>query len=153
MAVGTRDTNPKNKASTTENRGDQRELVVQTEGFSDVHDLTPDVQAFVEDREDGLVNVFVPGSTAGVTTLEYEQGCVRDLQRALDEIAPRDRPYKHNEKWGDGNGFSHLRAALLGPDVTLPYRGGTLRNGTWQQIVLVDCDNRSRNRSVLLTAL
>lgn len=155
MTVGTRKAHPdpEDETTPTAEASEQRELVVETEGFADVHDLTPEVQSFAEGKGEGLVNVFVPGSTAGVTTLEYEDGCVQDLQRALEEIAPRDRPYKHNEKWGDGNGFSHLRAALLGPDVTLPYRQGTLRNGTWQQIVLVDCDNRSRSRRVLFTAL
>lgn len=130
----------------------QVELTVSTEGFADVHDLTPRIDRFVDGRGSGLVNVFVPGSTAGVTTLEHESGCIQDLQRALEEIAPRERTYAHNETWGDGNGFSHLRAALLGPAVTLPYRDGRLQNGTWQQVVLVDCDNRSRERRVLLTA-
>lgn len=129
----------------------QVDLTLSTEGFADVHDLTPRVVDFVGGRGSGLVNVFVPGSTAGVTTLEHEPGCVEDLQRALEEIAPRDRTYAHNEAWGDGNGFSHLRAALLGPSVTLPYRNGDLQNGTWQQVVLVDCDNRPRERRIILT--
>jgi len=138
-----RDTNPRA----------QVELVVETDGFADVHDLTPRIQDFLEGRGSGLVCAFVPGSTAGVTTLEYESGCVHDLQRALEEIAPRDRTYEHNRKWGDGNGFSHLRAALLGPGVTAPFRSGRLQTGSWQQVVLVDCDNRPRERRVLLTAL
>lgn len=101
----------------------------------------------------GLLNITVPGSTAGVTTIEYESGCVSDLQRALDEIAPQDRKYEHNEAWGDGNGFSHLRSALLGPSITLPFKEGQLQTGTWQRVVLVDNDNRSRDREVLLTTL
>lgn len=136
----------------TVSRPAQTELTLATEGFADVHDLTPRLDEFVEGRGTGLVNVFVPGSTAGVTTLEHEPGCIEDLQRALEEIAPRDRAYAHNETWGDGNGFSHLRAALLGPSLTLPYRNGALQNGTWQQVVLVDCDNRPRERTILLTA-
>lgn len=131
----------------------QTVVTISTEGYADVRDLTDSIRSFLGPvKEPGLLNVFVPGSTAGVTTIEHESGCVADLRRALEEIAPRDRDYKHNEKWGDGNGFSHLRAALLGPSVTLPVDAeGTPRNGTWQQIVLVDCDNRPRERDVCLT--
>ncbi len=132
----------------------QSKLTVSTEGFSDVVDLTEPIERFLEDMTgDGLLSVFVPGSTAGVTTIEYESGCVRDLRDALEELAPEDGTYEHNKKWGDGNGFSHLRAALLGPEVTVPFRDGTLQTGTWQQVVLVDCDNRPRERDVLLTAV
>lgn len=134
---------------------DQTDFVISTTGFSDVHDLTPKLEEFIQSisSSEGLLNVIVPGSTAGVTTIEFEPGCVEDLQRALEEIAPRDRSYKHNERWGDGNGFSHLRAALLGPDVTVPFQDDTLQTGTWQQIVVVDCDNRSRERRVKVSVL
>lgn len=132
----------------------QRELTLETEGFSDVHDLSGSINDFLNEvGGSGLLNVAVPGSTASVTTIEYEDGCVQDLREALEEIAPSDETYEHNKKWGDGNGFSHLRSSLMGPEVTLPYREGELQNGTWQQVVLVDNDNRSRNRTVLLTAL
>lgn len=132
----------------------QQERTISTEGFSDVHDLSDLVGSFVEDvGGSGLLNVFVPGSTASITTIEYEEGCVQDLQDALEEIAPSDAPYEHNKKWGDGNGFSHLRSSLMGPGVTVPFRDGTLQTGTWQQVVLVDNDNRNRERTVLFTAV
>lgn len=132
----------------------QRELTISTDGFSDVHNLTETIENFLgEIGGAGLVNVFVPGSTASITTMEYEEGCVQDLQEALEQVAPSDETYEHNKKWGDGNGFSHLRSSLLGPGLTAPYREGSLQNGTWQQVVLVDNDNRERDRDVLLTAL
>jgi len=132
----------------------QKKLVIETDGFSQVIDLSDEISLFLADMEaSGLLNVAVPGSTAGVTTIEYESGCIEDLQRALEEIAPQDREYKYNQAWGDGNGFSHLRSALLGPSVTLPFAEGTLQTGTWQQVVLVDNDNRPRNREVLLSIL
>lgn len=135
-------------------RFNQREITVQTEGFSDVHDLSEPIRGFLtEVGGSGLLNVAVPGSTASVTTIEYESGCVQDLREALDEIAPTEDSYEHNEKWGDGNGFSHLRSALMGPALTLPFRDSELQNGTWQQVVLVDNDNRPRDRTVLLTAV
>lgn len=142
----------------TENSRDsgfhQTELTVSTGGFSEVHDLTEPVETFLSDTDgSGLLNVTIPGSTAGVTTIEYESGCVKDLQDALESIAPEEDTYQHNEKWGDGNGFSHLRSALLGPSVTLPFASNGLQTGTWQQVVLVDNDNRPRERNVLLTAL
>lgn len=132
----------------------QKQLSIETEGFSDVIDLTEPIGEFLEDKEgDGLLCVSIPGSTASVTTIEFESGCVQDLKQALEEIAPADKTYKHNEKWGDGNGFSHLRGSLMGPSVTLPYQNGELQTGTWQQVILVDHDNRSRNRDVILTAI
>lgn len=133
---------------------EQQTLTISTEGFSDVVDLSSHVDRFLSEvGGEGLLNVCVPGSTAVVTTIEFESGCVEDLQNALEEIAPSDETYKHNEKWGDGNGFSHLRSALMGPDLTMPFRDGTLQNGTWQQVVLVDHDNRGRDREVMMTAL
>lgn len=132
----------------------QQSLTYDTEGFSSVYDLTEDVEEFVRSvGGSGLVNVFVPGSTASVTTMEFEEGCVNDLREALEDVAPSDEEYLHNEKWGDGNGFSHLRSSLLGPGVTVPFRDGDLQNGTWQQVVLVDNDNRNRDRDVLLTVV
>lgn len=132
---------------------EQKELVLETEGFADVVDLTEPIASFLGRREtrDGLLNVFVPGSTAGVTTLEYEPGCVEDLVESLDAHAPRDKTYHHDARHGDGNGFSHLRAAWLGPSLTVPVREGEVQTGTWQQVVLVDCDNRPRSRTILLT--
>ncbi len=94
--------------------------------------------------------MFVPGATGGVTTIEYEPGCVADLRRLFDEIAPRDREYEHEKRWGDGNGHSHLRAALLGPSLCFPFAEKSPLLGTWQQIVLVDFDNRPRDREVIV---
>lgn len=127
----------------------------KTQGFNDVHDLTPAVSEFLSQTglRDGLVNVFVPGSTAGITTIEYEAGVVGDLKKALDRLIPEGIHYDHDSRWGDGNGFSHVRASLVGPSITVPFAGGEMRLGTWQQIILVDFDNRSREREILVTAV
>ena len=97
--------------------------------------------------------VFVPGSTAGITTIEFESGAVSDFKKALERMAPVDMHYDHDARWGDGNGFSHVRAALLGGSLTVPFIEGRLQLGTWQQIVLCDFDNRSRSREVLVQIL
>ncbi|MCK5375879.1 MAG: secondary thiamine-phosphate synthase enzyme YjbQ, partial [Acidobacteria bacterium] len=99
----------------------------------------------------GQVTVFVPGSTAAVTTIEFEPGALRDLNEALERLAPSDGSYHHDLRWGDGNGFSHLRAALLGPSLSIPVATGGCVIGTWQQIVLVECDLRPRSRRVVLS--
>jgi len=122
---------------------------------TDLHDLTEAVDAFVEQCgvSEGWVLVFTPGSTAGVTTIEYESGCLEDLTRAVELLAPSDADYAHNRRWGDGNGYAHVRAALLGPSLTLPIHDGRVARGTWQQIVLCDFDNRPRRRAVLIEVL
>ena len=122
----------------------------RTKGFTDIIDITGSVTSAIADSNlsDGIVTLFVPGSTAGITTIEYESGVVADLKGAIDRLAPRDIPYEHDSRWGDGNGFSHVRAALLGASLTIPFQSGVLKLGTWQQIVLVDFDNRSRDREV-----
>ena len=97
---------------------------------------------------DGLAVVFTPGSTAGVTSIEYEPGAISDLKAAIERIAPMNIRYDHNARWGDGNGFAHVRAALLGPSLSIPFQGGRLALGTWQQVILVDFDNRDRQRKV-----
>ena len=96
------------------------------------------------------MTVFVPGSTAGITTIEYESGAVRDFQEAIERIAPKSIHYHHDQRWGDGNGYSHVRAALLGASLTVPFSSSKLLLGTWQQIILVDFDNRPRTRNILL---
>lgn len=128
------------------------EMSLRTQGYGDSHDITEAVADFVREsgQDRGTVTVFVPGSTAGVTTIEFEPGAVSDLQAAMERIAPSDLPYAHDARWGDGNGFSHVRAAVLGPSVSVPFAGGRLLLGTWQQIILMDFDNRSRNRSVIV---
>jgi secondary thiamine-phosphate synthase enzyme len=100
--------------------------------------------------QSGLFCAFVPGATAGLTTIEYEDGALHDLKAAIERMAPRNMQYEHDARWGDGNGFSHVRAALLGPSICVPVTDGKLRLGTWQQIILVDCDNRPRRREVIL---
>ncbi len=127
-------------------------ISVSTRGQADIHDITHEVAAAVAQSgiRAGTVTVFCSSSTSAVTTIEYESGAVRDLQQLFDEIIPADREYAHNAAWGDGNGHSHVRAALLGASLTVPFIGGRLALGTWQQIVHVDFDNRPRRRDVLL---
>jgi secondary thiamine-phosphate synthase enzyme len=129
------------------------ELRFSTQGFNEIRDITPDVQKAIGKAglREGVAHLFVSGSTAALTTIEYEPGALKDLQRALDQIAPMDASYAHNEAWGDGNGYAHLRAALLKPSLCIPIQEGRLSLGTWQQIVLIDFDNRPRQRKVLLT--
>jgi secondary thiamine-phosphate synthase enzyme len=125
---------------------------INTVGHTDILDITSQVQEKVKlsSVEGGSVTVFVSGSTAGVTTVEYEQGLLQDLKRALEELAPESALYAHDAAWGDGNGYAHVRASLLGPSLSVPVVDGRLALGTWQQIVLVDFDNRSRRRQVLV---
>ena len=125
-------------------------FVVETKGFTDILNITPQVERIVSASgvQSGIILVFTPGSTAGLTTIEYEPGAVADLKDAISRLAPEGAAYAHDARWGDGNGFSHVRAALLGPSLALPLREGALVTGTWQQIVLVDFDNRPRSRRV-----
>ena len=129
-----------------------RRLRVATEGNNDVVNLTGSVAAEVASSRvrDGVVTVFVPGSTAGLTTVEYEPGLVSDLKEAFDRLVPRALAYHHNLTEGDDNGHSHVRAALLGPSVAIPVERGRLTLGTWQQLVLVDFDVRSRRRELVV---
>ncbi len=124
---------------------------VSTRGFSDPHDLTDRAEKFVADSKvgNGIFCAFVPGSTASLTTIEYEQGALSDLSAAIERLAPRNIHYDHDARWGDGNGFAHVRAALLGPSLSVPVSGGQLQLGTWQQIILIDFDNRPRQREVV----
>jgi secondary thiamine-phosphate synthase enzyme len=126
-------------------------LKLQTKGETDLIDITQMVENSVRDSEisSGIVTVFVPGSTAGVTTIEYESGAVMDFQRAVERIVPKSIHYDHDARWGDGNGYSHVRAALLGASLTVPFSSSRLLLGTWQQIVLVDFDNRTRRRELI----
>lgn len=118
----------------------------------EVLDVTDEVQEALEKTslKTGVVTVFVTGATAAVTTIEYEDGLVADLGDALQRIAPVEIDYAHNERWHDGNGHSHIRASLLGPSLTVPFCEGRLMLGTWQQIVFLELDNRSRKRKVVL---
>lgn len=125
---------------------------LNTKGFSDVHDLTSRVSTLLRTAKlvTGLVTIFVPGSTAGLTTIEFEGGVIEDLKKAIERLAPQGVHYDHDARWGDGNGFAHVRAALLGPSLTVPFSRGELRLGTWQQIVLIDFDNRPREREIVV---
>lgn len=131
----------------------QHEFEIPSEGHGHVYDLTEPVTDWIRSIEasDGQLTVFVPGSTAVITTIEFEPGAVQDLVEALEKIAPSDRPYHHDRRWGDGNGFSHLRAALVGPSLTVPVAAGRCITGTWQQIVLVECDLAPRRRRIVLS--
>ena len=132
----------------------QTTIQVETHGEGEIVNLTPRVQQAVDESgvREGLANVFVAGSTAAVTTIEYEPGVLSDLRRALSVIAPADIPYAHDAAWGDGNGRSHVRAAIVGPSLSVPVIGGRLACGTWQQIVFLELDVRqSRKRSVYIT--
>jgi secondary thiamine-phosphate synthase enzyme len=125
---------------------------ISTRGFNDILDISPQVRqacARSEVRE-GVAHLFVVGSTAALSTIEYEPGAVQDLKDALERIAPMDAVYQHNEAWHDGNGYAHLRAALMKPSLSIPIEGGELMLGTWQQVILIDFDNRSRKRTVVV---
>ncbi|MBU4240269.1 MAG: secondary thiamine-phosphate synthase enzyme YjbQ [Actinobacteria bacterium] len=124
---------------------------LKTNGNGEIIDITSSVSRAVRDSgvTSGVVTVFVPGSTAGVTTIEFEPGLVEDMDEMFDRLIPRDREYHHNLRWHDGNGHSHVRASLLGPSLTVPFEGGKLKIGIWQQVVLVDFDNKSRDRELV----
>lgn len=130
-------------------------LSLSTRGNADIHDITDEVASRVTQSglKDGTVTIFCPSSTSGLTTIEYESGALSDLKRLFDEIIPPDREYAHNARWGDGNGHSHVRAALLGPSLTVPFVGGRLTLGTWQQIIYVDFDNKPRKRELILQVM
>lgn len=115
-------------------------------------DITGQVEMAVAESpiQSGIVTIFSPSSTSALTTIEYERGALNDLKRLFDEIVPQDRYYEHNEAWRDDNGHSHVRAALLGPSITVPFRNQRLTLGTWQQIIFVDFDNRPRRRELIL---
>jgi secondary thiamine-phosphate synthase enzyme len=132
-----------------------QELHLHTQGNCDVQDITPQVERAVRDSglQAGIATVFCPGATGGLTTIEYESGVVADLQQVLDEIVPPDRDYRHHLRWGDDNGHSHVRAALIGPSLSVPFVEGRLTLGTWQQIVFLDLDTHPRSRRLVLQIL
>jgi secondary thiamine-phosphate synthase enzyme len=129
-----------------------KKISLQTRGHGDIIDITPQVERQLAEANvnDGTVTVFVAGSTAGVTTIEFEPGLVADFQSMWERVAPENIPYEHNRRWGDGNGYSHVRASLLGGSLVVPFSDKKLIVGTWQQVVLVDFDNRPRSRQVVL---
>lgn len=129
-----------------------RSISLQTEGNTDIIDITDDVKNQVRDSglDDGIVTIFSPSSTSAVSTVEYESGCLQDLRRLFDDVLPVDQEYAHNAKWGDGNGHSHARAALMKASFSIPFVDQRLTLGTWQQIIFLDFDNRPRSRELVL---
>jgi len=129
-----------------------KSISVSTKGNTDVIDVTTQMERFLKEEgaKQGILTVFVVGSTAGLTTIEYEPGLVHPLKEAFERMAAREAPYKHQERWGDDNGHSHIRASLLGPSLTVPFLNGKLCLGTWQQIILVDFDTRPRERELIV---
>ena len=129
-----------------------KRIATRSQGFCDIIDITRQVMQQVAETgiKSGTVTLFIPGSTAGITTIEYEPGLVADLKQMWQRLVPDNIPYAHDRRWGDGNGFSHVRAALLGASLTVPIVNGSLTLGTWQQIVVLDFDNRPRSREIVV---
>ena len=127
-------------------------IQITTQGDGDIHDITTDVaRGLVQSGlKNGIITVFCPSATSALTTIEYETGCLSDFRRLFDEIIDPNRFYAHNARWGDGNGHSHIRSALLGPSMTVPFSDGRMTLGTWQQIILIDFDNRPRQRKLVV---
>lgn len=130
-------------------------IELSTKGFSDIVDITRKVESALRDSgiRSGIITVFAVGSTASVTTIEYEKGVIEDLKAAIERLIPPDIPYRHDAAWGDGNGFSHVRAAILKPGITIPIIEGALALGTWQQVVFIDFDNRPRKRKIAVQVI
>jgi len=129
-----------------------KKLNFSTRGEVDILNITDEIAGAVAETNlrNGIVTVFVPGSTGALTTIEYEPGVLRDLRTMLERVAPRGIEYEHEKRWHDGNGHSHVRAALLGPSITIPFEGSRLTLGTWQQLVFVELDVRKRSRELIL---
>ncbi|PKL13059.1 MAG: secondary thiamine-phosphate synthase enzyme [Spirochaetae bacterium HGW-Spirochaetae-6] len=130
-------------------------IKVSTQGFSDIQNITGDVQRVAGSSkiQEGLVNIFVLGSTASISTIEFEPALIEDMQDRLEALIPQDARSRHSETWGDENGFSHMRATLMGPNITVPLSNGEVILGTWQQIVIIDHDNRPRNREIFVQVI
>jgi secondary thiamine-phosphate synthase enzyme len=125
---------------------------IESQGGGDSHDITGMVKEQLENSQisAGILNVFTASSTSAITTIEYESGALADFQRMFNEVSAQNRHYEHNARWGDGNGHSHVRAALLGPSLSIPVVEGKLTLGTWQQIVFIDFDNKARLREIIV---
>ena len=127
-------------------------VALSSKGETDIIDITSEAKRILAATKlkNGVVTIFVPGSTGGLTTIEYEPGAVSDLKKAFERVAPRGANYEHNKRWGDGNGFSHVRASVLGPSINIPFSGGSFMLGTWQQLIFVDFDNKPRSRELIM---
>lgn len=130
-------------------------LLFDSKGCGDMIDITRQVQDVISSGSigEGIVTIFVPGSTASITTIEFEPGLRKDFPRAMERIAPSGEHYDHDARWGDGNGMSHVRASTVGPGIVVPFKDKMMMLGTWQQVVLVDFDTRPRKRSVIVQVL
>jgi secondary thiamine-phosphate synthase enzyme len=128
----------------------QKKLYITSKGYTDIIDITPSLRKYVQEAgvDNGNILVFVPGSTGSLTTIEYEPGLLKDLPELLERIIPMHTSYHHDNTWHDGNGYAHLRAALMGSSITIPFADKELQLGTWQQVVFIDFDNRSRQRNL-----
>lgn len=129
-----------------------KKMKLNTEGKTDIIDITSEVLSQLGEcrLKNGVAVVFVPGATGAITVLEYEPGLIEDLKKALEVIAPQDGVYSHNKKWGDMNGYSHIRASILGPSLSVPFINSNLQLGKWQQIIFIELDNRPRSREIIL---
>ena len=129
-----------------------KQIVLNTQGEGDIIDVTRKVSEAINKSplKNGIVTIFVPGATGAITTIEYEPGLLVDLPNILDRVAPKDLLYEHERRWHDGNGHSHVRASLIGPSITVPFVNGRMTLGTWQQIVFLELDVRSRNRTLIM---
>ena len=132
-----------------------KQITLETKGYSDIKDITGKVQDIVGKSKikNGIVHIFAVGSTASVTTIEYEPALVDDMKDQLEEFASKTMQSRHSQTWGDDNGFSHIRATFMGPGMTVPVSGGTVVLGTWQQIVVIDHDNRPRSRKIFIQVM
>jgi len=132
-----------------------KRIKLSTKGRDDVIDVTGEVEGFVSELKvkNGLATVFISGSTGSVTTIEYEPGLVQDIKMIDEKLVPSGVPYAHDQTWGDANGYAHLRASIIGPSLTVPIVDGELTLGTWQQIVVIDHDNRARSREVIIQVM
>ena len=132
-----------------------KKISLESKGHGEIIDITPDVQKQLAETDisEGTVTLFVTGSTAGITTIEFEPGLLVDFKSMWERTIPPDIPYQHDRAWGAGNGHSHVRASLLGASLVIPFSGKSLALGTWQQIVVVDFDNRARSRQIVVQVM
>ena len=132
-----------------------KKIKINTKGDTDIIDITSQVTSIVSKASinNGLVTIFVSGSTGALSTVEYEPGLVQDLKKLFEKIAPKAGTYQHNLRWHDGNGYAHVRATLMGPSISVPFVNGKMELGTWQQIIFIDFDNRPRSREIVVQVI
>jgi secondary thiamine-phosphate synthase enzyme len=130
-------------------------ITFRTRGFTDIKNITEEIKEKIHESgfKEGIAVVFVPGATGGVTTMEFEPGVIRDLQETFEKIAPQNGKYHHDHRWGDGNGYAHIRSAIIGTSVSIPFSNGNLQLGMWQSVVFIDFDNKPRRRELIVKIL